>query len=43
MLERTHRLPSDWKEYASEGSVKDLKLPRGRAGAKALAALKAKG
>ena len=42
MLERTHRLPSDWKEYASAGSVKDIKLPRGRAGARALAELRAK-
>ncbi len=37
MLERTDRLPSDWKPYAAEGSVKNLALPRGRAGAKALA------
>lgn len=36
-LDRTGRLPSDWKEFASPGSVKDLVLPRGRAGAKALA------
>lgn len=42
MLERTKRLPADWKEYAAEGTVKDLKLPRGRAGAKALAELRAK-
>jgi hypothetical protein len=37
MLERTGRLPGDWKPYAAEGSVKNLALPRGRAGAKALA------
>jgi hypothetical protein len=43
MLERTKRLPADWKEYAAEGTVKDLKLPRGRAGARALAEHKAKG
>lgn len=43
MLERTKRLPADWKEYAAVGTVKDLKLPRGRAGARALAELRAKG
>jgi hypothetical protein len=42
MLERTKRLPSDWKEYATQGTVKDIKLPRGRAGARALAELRAK-
>jgi hypothetical protein len=42
MLERTGRLPSDWKEYADEGSVKNIALPRGRAGAKALAESKKK-
>jgi hypothetical protein len=42
MLERTNRLPSDWKEYAAVGTVKDIKLPRGRAGARALAELRAK-
>ena len=42
MLERTKRLPADWKEYAAVGTVKDLKLPRGRAGAKALAELRGK-
>jgi hypothetical protein len=36
-LERTGRLPSDWKEFAPPNSVKDVILPRGRAGAKALA------
>lgn len=43
MLEKTGRLPSDWKEYAAAGSVKNLTLPRGRAGAKALAEAKKKG
>ncbi len=37
MLTRTKRLPSDWAEHASPGSVRDMVLPRGRAGAKALA------
>lgn len=37
MLEKTGRLPSDWVEFAPEGSVKNVTLPRGRAGAKALA------
>lgn len=37
MLSRTKRLPDDWKEHAEPGTVKDLVLPRGRAGAKALA------
>ena len=37
MLSRTHRLPADWTEHASPGSVRDVVLPRGRAGAKALA------
>jgi hypothetical protein len=43
MLERTKRLPADWKEYAAVGTVKDIKLPRGRAGARALAELRAYG
>lgn len=38
MLERTNRLPSDWVADAAPNSVKNIKLPRGRAGAKALAA-----
>jgi hypothetical protein len=42
MLERTHRLPADWKEYAAVGTVKDVKLARGRAGARALAELRAR-
>lgn len=37
MLDRTGRLPADWVADAAPGSVKNLKLPRGRAGAKALA------
>lgn len=37
MLERTNRLPSDWVADAAPNSVKNVKLPRGRAGAKALA------
>jgi hypothetical protein len=42
MLEKTGRLPSDWVEFAPEGSVKNVTLPRGRAGAKALAEAKKK-
>jgi len=42
MLDRTHRLPSDWTEHASPNSVKDVVLPRGRAGSKALAEAKKK-
>ena len=37
MLDRTGRLPSDWTADASPASVKNIALPRGRAGAKALA------
>jgi len=40
MLIQTERLPSDWVENALPGSVKNLVLPRGRAGAKALAETK---
>ena len=36
-LARTGRLPGDWKDFAPPASVKDVILPRGRAGAKALA------
>jgi len=36
-LQRTGRLPADWKDFAPPNSVKDIVLPRGRAGAKALA------
>lgn len=42
MLSKTNRLPSDWVEEASPQSVKNLVLPRGRAGAKALAEAKKK-
>lgn len=38
MLEKTNRRPSAWKDYAEPGSVEDIKLPRGRAASKALAA-----
>ncbi|MBK7857613.1 MAG: cell wall protein [Archangiaceae bacterium] len=41
-LERTGRLPGDWKDFAPPNSVKDVILPRGRAGAKALAEAKKK-
>ena len=37
MLAKTGRLPSGWVDDASPGSVKNVVLPRGRAGAKALA------
>ena len=36
-LDRTGRLPAEWKDFAPPNSVKDVVLPRGRAGAKALA------
>ena len=42
MLDRTGRLPSDWVADAPPNSVTNIKLPRGRAGAKALAELKKK-
>lgn len=42
MLKETNRLPSDWVEEAKPQSVKNLVLPRGRAGAKALAEAKKK-
>lgn len=41
-LKATGRLPSDWKDGAAPQSVEDIKLPRGRAGAKALAEAKKK-
>jgi hypothetical protein len=41
-LQRTGRLPADWKDFAAPSSVKDIVLPRGRAGAKALAESKKK-
>lgn len=37
MLSKTGRLPSDWVEGASPASVRNVVLPRGRAGANALA------
>ena len=37
MLEKTNRRPGEWKDYAEANSVDDIKLPRGRAAAKALA------
>lgn len=37
MLKRTRRLPPDWVADAAPASVKNIALPRGRAGAKALA------
>jgi hypothetical protein len=37
MLEKTGRRPSAWVDYANPNSVDDIKLPRGRAAAKALA------
>lgn len=42
MLDRTGRLPSDWVADAAPASVKNIALPRGRAGAKALAEAKKK-
>jgi hypothetical protein len=41
-LQRTGRLPADWKPNAAPHTVKDIKLPRGRAGAKAREVLKRK-
>jgi hypothetical protein len=37
MLQKTNRLPPEWVEYAKAGTVQNITLPRGRAGAKALA------
>jgi hypothetical protein len=37
MLTKTNRRPQAWKDYAEPNSVEDVKLPRGRAAAKALA------
>lgn len=42
MLVKTNRRPADWTDYAKAGTVKDLKMPRGRAASKALAELRAK-
>ena len=41
-LVKTDRLPADWTEHASPGSVADIVLPRGRAAAKALKQKRAK-
>jgi len=41
MLEKTNRRPSAWVDYAPPDSVEDIKLPRGRAASKALAAAQA--
>jgi hypothetical protein len=41
MLEKTNRRPATWDDYAPENSVEDIKLPRGRAASKALAAAQA--
>ncbi|MFP2911471.1 cell wall protein, partial [Pyxidicoccus sp. 3LFB2] len=38
MLEKTNRRPTAWRDYAEPNSVEDIKLPRGRAASKALAA-----
>lgn len=40
MLTKTNRRPDSWVDYAKPNSVEDLKLPRGRAAAKALAQAK---
>ncbi|WP_224371513.1 cell wall protein [Hyalangium versicolor] len=37
MLTKTNRRPSAWVDYAPPNSVEDIRLPRGRAAAKALA------
>ncbi|SEK93349.1 hypothetical protein SAMN05444354_103105 [Stigmatella aurantiaca] len=37
MLTKTNRRPNAWVDYAPANSVEDVKLPRGRAAAKALA------
>ena len=37
MLEKTGRRPAAWVDHAEPASVEDIKLPRGRAAAKALA------
>jgi hypothetical protein len=38
MLEKTNRRPAAWADYAEPDTVEDIKLPRGRAASKALAA-----
>ena len=40
MLEKTDRLPADWVADAAPNSVENIILPRGRAGAKALAEMR---
>lgn len=40
MLEKTDRLPADWVADAAPNSVENIMLPRGRAGAKALAEMR---
>jgi len=40
MLDRRGRLPKNWVADAAPGTVKNIALPRGRAGSKALAARK---
>lgn len=40
MLTKTNRRPAAWEDYAKPNSVEDVKLPRGRAAAKALAQAK---
>ncbi|MGV3622017.1 MAG: cell wall protein [Archangium sp.] len=42
MLDRTGRLPPGWVADAPPNSVENIKLPRGRAGAAAIAATKKK-
>lgn len=42
MLDRTGRLPPGWVADAAPNSVENVKLPRGRAGAAAIAATKKK-
>ncbi len=42
MLKETNRLPEGWVEDAAPQSVENIVLPRGRAGAKALAEAKKK-
>ena len=43
MLKETNRLPEGWVDDAAPQSVENVVLPRGRAGAKALAEAKTKG
>lgn len=41
LLERTGRRPLTWVDFPTPGSVPDVELPRGRAGSKALAEVRA--